>query len=374
MASDFPILCILESRPEDAILSSGLLRKLHEEIPQATFTLVGSDASAPLFRDMPNLEDLLVIEGDGSGERFKLWNRVRERKWGLVVDLRGANFSGWLSRRKRAERKPWPKGEPIPHKVIQAAHVLQVQDDPPGPWLYTDAETEAEVDAFLEAHAKPGDGPILAIGPGSDWIGKTWQAERFAKVAGTLLGPDGPMSDGRLLIVGADDDREAVHSIRVTVSRERVIEAQGKLDRLQTCALLKRCRFYVGNDSIWTHLATAAGIPVLGVFGPSDETLEGPWGPGRMAVRGPKSMDDFRRHDPKLNQTINHMYDVPIDTVVAAALKLYAETEPGAVTAPAPVAEAAEADSAEAEDLEAAAVEAEDVAPEIETEDADPGA
>ena len=85
-------------------------------------------------------------------------------------------------------------------------------------------------------------------------------------------------------------------------------------------------------------------------------------------------MDDFRRHDPKLNQTINHMYDVPIDTVVAAALKLYAETEPGAVTAPAPVAEAAEADSAEAGDLEAAAVEAEDVAPEIETEDADPGA
>lgn len=374
MASDFPILCILESRPEDAILSSGLLRKLHEEIPHATFTLVGSDASAPLFRDMPNLEDLLVIEGDGSGERFKLWNRVRERKWGLVVDLRGANFSGWLSRRKRAERKPWPKGEPVPHKVIQAAHVLQVQDDPPGPWLYTDAETEAEVDAFLEAHAKPGDGPILAIGPGSDWIGKTWQAERFAKVAGTLLGPDGPMSDGRLLIVGADDDREAVHSIRVTVSRERVIEAQGKLDRLQTCALLKRCRFYVGNDSIWTHLATAAGIPVLGVFGPSDETLEGPWGPGRMAVRGPKSMDDFRRHDPKLNQTINHMYDVPIDTVVAAALKLYAETEPGAVAAPAPVAEAAEAESVEAGDLEAAAVEAEDVAPEAETEDADPGA
>ena len=43
MASDFPILCILESRPEDAILSSGLLRKLHDEIPHATFTLFGSD-------------------------------------------------------------------------------------------------------------------------------------------------------------------------------------------------------------------------------------------------------------------------------------------------------------------------------------------
>lgn len=111
---------------------------------------------------------------------------------------------------------------------------------------------------------------------------------------------------------------------------------------------------------------------MLAVFGPSDETLEGPWGPGRMAVRGPKSMDDFRRHDPKLNQTINHMYDVPIDTVVAAALKLYAETEPGAVADLAPVAATDETD-APLSDIEPE-IEGEDVAPAAETEDADPGA
>lgn len=369
MASAFPILCILESRPEDAILSSGLLKKLHEEIPQASFTLVGSDASAPLFRDMPNLDDLLVIEGDGGGERLKLWNRVRSEKWGLVVDLRGTSLSGWLSRRKRAERQPWPKGEPVPHKVIQAAHVLQLQDDPPSPWLYTDPDTEAEVDEFLAVHAK-GEGPILAIGPGADWIGKIWQSERFAKVAGALLGPDGPMADGRLLIVGTEADREACHTIRMTVARERLIEAQGKLDRLQTCALLKRCRFYVGNDSIWTHLATAAGIPVLGIFGPSDETLEGPWGPGRASVRGPKSMDEFRRDDPKLNQVIQHMYDVPVDTVVEAALKLYAETEPGAEPAAAPPAE----EAPEPEAAEVAAEEDPGAEPAAETEATDPEA
>ena len=117
MASDFPILCILESRPEDAILSSGLLRRLHDEIPHATFTLVGSDASAPLFRDMPNLEDLLVIEGDGSGERFKLWNRVRERKWGLVVDLRDVPLNLPERRDRRRSRlaewaaQAWPRDD-----------------------------------------------------------------------------------------------------------------------------------------------------------------------------------------------------------------------------------------------------------------------
>ena len=35
---------------------------------------------------------------------------------------------------------------------------------------------------------------FLAIGPGVDWIGKNWPAERFAKVAGPLLAPDGPLA------------------------------------------------------------------------------------------------------------------------------------------------------------------------------------
>ena len=85
-------------------------------------------------------------------------------------------------------------------------------------------------------------------------------------------------------------------------------------------------------------------------------------------------MDDFRRHDPKLNQTINHMYDVPIDTVVEAALKLYAETDAGArpepISAPVPKFEPTEADHAEAEEAD---VEPEDVLTEAEAEDANPG-
>lgn len=331
MTGRFPILCIIEPRPEDAILSSGLIRRLYDEVPGASFTLVCGEKTAPLFADTPALDRLLVIEGDGKGTRaLKLWSQLRSTKWGLVVDLRGTDVSGLLNRQKRAVRAPWPKDQPVAHKVVQAARVLTLEDDPPLPWLFTGEETEAAaIEALGGDWYKGGAGPILAVGPGADWIGKTWQAERFAKIAGHLLGPDGPMADGRLLIVGVEADREAAHTIRMTVGRDRVIEAQGKLTWLQACALLKHCRMYVGNDSIWTHLASAARIPTLAAFGPSDETLEGPFGPLGRAVRGTKQMDDFRLHDPRLDQTINHMYDVPVDKVLDAALRLHAETEPG---------------------------------------------
>lgn len=64
--------------------------------------------------------------------------------------------------------------------------------------------------------------------------------ENLAKVALSLLGEDGPLAGGRLMIVGEEADRDAAHSIRFAVKRERVIELQGRLTRLQTVAALSR--------------------------------------------------------------------------------------------------------------------------------------
>jgi ADP-heptose:LPS heptosyltransferase len=322
MAGRFPILYVTEARVEDSILSSGVLKRLHDEIPNAAFTVVGGPETAPLYRDGPGLEALHVVQGDSRGDWLKLWASLRLRRWGLVVDLRGSRLSDWLSRKKRAVRTPLdPEAGPM-HKVLQAARVLQLDDDPPAPFLFTGGKTEAAAHALIKR-----DGPILAIGPGADWVGKTWPAERFTKVATALLGADGPMPDGRLMIVGAEADRDAAHTIRFAVQRDRVIETQGKLDLLQTCAALKRARLYVGNDSLWTHLAAAAGVPTLAAFGPSDETIEGPWGADARTIRGPKLLQEFRAVDPGLNQAINHMYDLRADPVVDAAVTLHAQTE-----------------------------------------------
>ena len=72
-----------------------------------------------------------------------------------------------------------------------------------------------------------------------------------------------PLAGGRLMIVGEEADRDAAHSIRFAVKRERVIELQGRLTRLQTVAALSRADFYIGGDSLWTQLAVAAGLDDL---------------------------------------------------------------------------------------------------------------
>ncbi|MFK0298480.1 glycosyltransferase family 9 protein [Brevundimonas sp. NPDC090276] len=315
MHGRFPILYIAEADAEEAVLSSGTLAHLVEAIPHATFTVVGSPASAPLFADLPRLERLIVLDRDGRWDWIALWNQVRETNWGLVVDMRGSTLSGKLRRQKRAV-----KGKVLPdiHLVEQAARVLQL-DEIPAPKLFVGRDTQEAADALIP----PGEGPILAIGPGVDWIGKRWPADRYAKVALSLLGEDGPLAGGRLMIVGEEADRDAAHSIRFAVKRERVIELQGRLTRLQTVAALSRADFYIGGDSLWTQLAVAAGVPAVGVFGPSDEGLRRPW--TGVAVRGPRSLQEFIDMDPRLNQHIQHMMDLPYERVLKASKKLLAQ-------------------------------------------------
>lgn len=315
MHGRFPILYIAEADAEEAVLSSGTLAHLVEAIPHATFTIVGSAASAPLFADTPRLERLIVLDRDGRWDWIALWNQVRETHWGLVVDMRGSTLSGKLRRQKRAV-----KGKVLPgvHLVEQAARVLQL-DEIPAPKLFVGRDTQEAADALIPA----GEGPILAIGPGVDWIGKRWPADRYAKVALSLLGEGGPLAGGRLMIVGEEADRDAAHSIRFAVKRERVIELQGRLTRLQTVAALSRADFYIGGDSLWTQLAVAAGVPAVAVFGPSDEALRRPW--TGVAVRGPRSLQEFIDMDPRLNQHIQHMMDLPYERVLKASKKLLAQ-------------------------------------------------
>lgn len=322
-AKPFPILFIGPTRIGDAVLASGLIKKLADEAPGARFTIAVGPAAAPLFAEVPGLDDLIVMEKrKGSGHWLALWNRVRHKHWALVIDMRGSATSTFLRRDRRTVHRK-SIGEPV-HKVIEAARLLTLENEPPAPFLFTSDEIEARA-AELVGEG----GPILAMGPASNWLGKTWPIERFGRVAIELLDADGPMAGGRLMILGGPNDARYVEPLARTLPRHRLIDLTGQADLLTAYACLKRARLFVGNDSGLMHLAAAAGTPTIGLFGPSDDRLYAPWGPDTRVVRGPREFEQFKAVDPDLNQTIGHMMDLPVDTVVEAAKGLLAATNAG---------------------------------------------
>ena len=320
MSKAFPILFITATRIGDAVLSSGLIKRLVDEIPQARFTIVAGPDAAPLFANVPGLARIIEFEkARGGAHWFGLWRQVRHTHWGLIVDLRGSGISRFLNTRRRAIHRK--SVQPI-HKVMQAARTLRIEDEPAAPYLFTSPEIEAHADALTA-----GPSPILALAPAANWIGKTWPAERFSQLANRLLREHGPMAGGRLMVLGGPGDETLARSLR-DVAQHRFIDLAGKVDLLTAFACLKRARLFVGNDSGAMHLAAASGCPTLGLFGPSDERLYAPWGKLARAIRGPRGFEQIRAVDPGFTQELCHMMDLTVEPVISAAIDLLKTTEP----------------------------------------------
>jgi ADP-heptose:LPS heptosyltransferase len=312
----FPILFFAPSDLEDAIMASGVFKRLHDEIDNASFTVVAGEAAAALYRDAPKREATIVDEGHG----LALWSRLRRRRWGLILDAAGRRLSGTLPAKRKMRASDL---EPQPgHKVVQAARLLKLGDDPPAPYIFTSDKTLARAAELL------GDGgPLLALAPGAPWIGRAWPVERFVRLAAQLLETP-ELAGGRLLVVGDAEDRPRAETLRRTIVRDRWIDLTGERDPLVVHACLQRARLFVGGATPFSHLAAAAGAPALALFGPDDEAVSGPWGAKARVLRGPRSAQAIRALDPHLDQPVCHMLDLSVESAMAAAQELLDASAP----------------------------------------------
>ena len=131
------------------------------------------------------------------------------------------------------------------------------------------------------------------------------------------------------MVLGGREEANLGRDLKEVVARGQLIDLAGKVDLLTAYACLKRARLFIGNDSGAMHLAAAAGVPTLGLFGPSDERHYAPWGDKAAVVRGPRSFEQIRATDPDFSQAICHMMDLGVEPVLRAAEQLLADTEHG---------------------------------------------
>lgn len=319
-AKTFTVLFIAPDDVSEAVLASGILRKLHDEAPNPRFTIIASRAVAPLFADMPKVEHLVVSDRRHSGRRWLgLFSPYRARSWALVVDLQAGVIAGRLR----------PKGKPLrrasddepTHKLIEAARLMRLEDEPPAPYVFVGDEAEKRAAALTAV-----DGPILAVAPAASWIGKAWPGERYAEAVRRLLASDGPLAGGRLMLLGDKADARQVDPVRAAAPKDLVIDLVGRADLVTSFAALKRARLYIGNDTGYSQLAAAAGAPTLALFGPSDDRIWRPWGEKVRVVRGARTFEEIQKIDHALSAQVRHMIDLSSDSVMAAAEALLEET------------------------------------------------
>lgn len=140
---------------------------------------------------------------------------------------------------------------------------------------------------ILQSHNIDADQPYICIHAGATKDYKLWPAANYARTADWLV------SQGyQVIFVGAgSSDRSIIKDINQK-STEAYTNLCDSLSLGQLIALFSRSAFFLGNDSGPMHLATACGVPVIALFGPTDEQRWGPLGSNATIIRDTQACTD----------------------------------------------------------------------------------
>ncbi len=117
----------------------------------------------------------------------------------------------------------------------------------------------------------------IHAGSGGYSTARRWDAVKFAAVADQLAAD----YDAEIVLVGtASDDAPAVAAAMTTTPTD----LSGQTTLAELAGVLQSCDLFIGADSGVLHLAAAAGMPVVAVFGPSNAAAWGAWTPGGRSV------------------------------------------------------------------------------------------
>ncbi len=255
---------------------------------------------------------------------------LRKNRYDAAVDFQGAFRSAWFARFARcrvigeAEPREWAAHWLFTERIkTHGAHVIEQDyelaaaiagDQLPyvQPWLPCDPQAEAWADSLL---ASSHNQHAVLINPGAGWGAKRWPIERYAIVAQQLA------SRGYRILVNAGPGEEPIAAVIVNATQGAATSLSPSLQNL--IAVTRRVALVIAGDTGPLHLACALGRPVVGIYGPTDPSRNGPFGTRFKVLRHPGSVRDHaRRKEPEAG-----LLTIQPEHVLAAAEELLGSQE-----------------------------------------------
>lgn len=278
------LLFVTLSNIGDLVMTTPALVALNAAYPEAVVDIVADPRSSELLTRCPFLGRLEHrVKREGAAGFLALVRRLRRERYDAIVDLR-TDFLPWLLHARRRSAR-WQAGGHGPHAVEQHFAVARRLLPPAlaGAAIPDTRVWLAESD-LARAAATLGDLPgprRLVLAPGANWPGKRWPPAAYAALACELRAD----FDALVLLGSAADAAEAGAHFEDTGLP--TLDLMGRTSLLEAAAVMRLATLFVGNDSGLGHLASAAGIPSVTVFGPGRPERYRPWGSRASLVLAP---------------------------------------------------------------------------------------
>ncbi|KPJ53003.1 hypothetical protein AMJ39_06245 [candidate division TA06 bacterium DG_24] len=343
LLGDRPRILIIKLRGVgDVLLATPVAENLRLCLPDAHIVFLAEEASREVLSGNPYLDEVAVFAraelsrlspAASMLRQIRFLMELRARRFDCVIDLFGNPRSALMAFSTgarlrtgfdfRVRRSMYncvvPTDGTRMHEVefnLRALEHLGVEivtRDPLFP-LSTDSRTEART--WLSG--LPRGAPIVGLAPCGGWAAKRWPLRSFA-----ILGDELARRGYAIVLLWGPGELESGRELSQRMREDAWIIPQVGLKSLG--AIMECCQLVVANDSGPMHIAAAVGTRVLGIFGPTDHELQGPWGP-RHRVVWKKELDCLGCNRTVCDEN-SCMTELAVDDVLEVALETLREVE-----------------------------------------------
>ncbi len=271
----------------DALFLSPVYKNIKDNVPGIKIYVLTNRYSAPFVKSIPYVDGVYDIQSLMGG-RLRLVKLVKFSLFFLKARLDTIVLRG---------------DERMPQRAIEmAAKVCGLKRVVLGPYLVKEVREDRHiVETYLKILEAAGfnieergrlyvDVPASSVNEAKTYLGgetknlvgmaptsnmqvKNWAPSKTAELIRGLK----DMSF-EVLLFSADESfvKEVLSLVEVKVI--------GIVDFQLLTGIVSKCRGFIGVDTGLTHLATALGVPTVGLYGPTSENVTGLYGTGNMAL------------------------------------------------------------------------------------------
>jgi ADP-heptose:LPS heptosyltransferase/lauroyl/myristoyl acyltransferase len=260
----------------DVVMAVPLLRAIRQSRPDAEITLLAGPGFVPLIESWGLADRILPLPARGPGyfAHFAGLRAAYPDVWILLTNsIRGdleARVAGCPQRfgiLRRGRRRPLLTHAYRPPDGFDEArhHQIELWEN-----FLRHFGLAAPPDFAPFSGPRPvAGGPIGIIAGSENEPAKRWPAGHWRRLIEDMPGE-------RFVLLGTPGDRAVASAISSGLDPARVSNLAGRTALPEFAARLAECRLLVSNDTGGMHLANALGVPLVGLFGPTNPIRTGP--------------------------------------------------------------------------------------------------
>ena len=308
------ILFVKLSSIGDVVHTLPALSAIKSKFPDAEISWVVERRSAEILRNNPLLSRLIEIDTRALRQKSELGKtliaarqqlrELRESSFDFSIDFQGLLKSASIAKLSKTKTRFGFSKENLrespsrflltdtipvdPKTNIVRKNLALAEGSIAGYLSKPQLSLEARYDFPIfpdDAHFNEADGieekagnEFIILNPAGGWETKLWHAEKYGRLADLIWEEFGYAS-----IISTAPDELPLGQTAISGSKSgKAILAQPSLKGF--FALSKKARAYVGGDTAPTHLAVAAGCPIIGIFGPTEWWRNGSINPSDICV------------------------------------------------------------------------------------------